>query len=109
MNLGHFPAGERVRLSLDLSKAQGVPFNRAWNIAMKHAHLRRNGPPRSERQAEDAEAIVFARQAFKRAYEGQPPERVDVIAAALLHALELLYDDSDYAEPTPIESLMDAA
>lgn len=109
MNLGHFPAGDRVRASLVSSKAAGLSFNRAWNIAMQDAHLRRNGHSLSERAQEDAEAIRFARQAFRRAYEGEPPIRQDQIARGLLHALEHMLDESEEAERRALEDLMEEA
>lgn len=109
MNFGHFPAGDRVRESLARSRIAGLSFTQAWNVAMGEAHLRRNGHPLTERQMEDAEAIKFARKAFRRAYEGHPPTAQDHAARGLLEALEFLYDQSVYADPTAIEQLMEAA
>lgn len=103
--IGHFPEGARVRESLVESRAEGLSFDRAWNRAMKDAHLRANGVPLSERRREVAVALVFARKAFRRAYEGVPPTREDILMSALAKAMELMLDDSVDAEPTRIELL----
>lgn len=106
--IGHFPEGVRVRESLACSRASGIGFDAAWNVAMQEAHLRANGVPLSSRRAEIAEALVFARKAFRRAYEGQERTREDVTAGNLLKAIEYMLDDSSDAELRQYEDLMAA-
>lgn len=110
MALGHFPEGERVRESLAASKREGIPFATAWEVAMRTAHLRRNGHPLSDRRKETADALRFARPAFERAYTGQPRTRQDMLAQALIHAMERLYDRDEREIPeAELRELMEAA
>lgn len=109
--IGHFPEGAQVRASLAASKLLGVPFPQAWEDALHGAHLRRNGVPLSFRREDVAEALTFARAAFERAYNGEPRNRQDRVAQALLHAMEKMLDDSDDAGVSrrELDDLMQAA
>lgn len=108
--IGHFPEGERVRELLAECKRRGLPFPEAWELAMHGAHLRRNGLPLSGRREDTAEALDFARAAFERAYTGKAQTRQDVLARALLHAMERLYDRDDRElDDSELRGLMEAA
>lgn len=106
--IGHFPEGELVRSSLASQRSAGVSFDSAWETAMHCAHLRPNGVPLSLRRMELAEALTFARGAFRRAYEGKPRTRQDVTAGNLLKAVEYMLDDSSEAQVRVYEDLMAA-
>lgn len=109
--IGHFPAGVEVRESLIRSRSRGLDFGPAWQIALHDAHLKPNGVPLSGRREEIAEALTFARPAFRRAYEGQPRTRQDVVAGNLLKVMEHLLDDSSDAgtRHSEVLDLMQAA
>lgn len=107
---GHFPEGAKVRELLAQARQRGLPFETAWELALHGAHLRRNGVPLSGRRAETAEALDFARAAFERAYAGMPETRQDLLARALLHAMERLYDRDEREIPVEeLRELMEAA
>lgn len=84
-------------------RADGLDFAAAWPRAMGEVRRLRRGGNHNERWALERDALSFARPAFQRAYDGEPPTRIDLIAAALAHAMDSLLDDSDYAEATPVE------
>lgn len=57
-----------------------------------------------------AEALTFARAAFERAYNGEPRNRQDRVAQALLHAMERMYEVQDREGLDPeLVQLMEAA
>lgn len=92
--------------ALRAGRDQGLSFELAWAAGIRDARRGRTLAHNGWREA--YLALGFAREAYRRAYEGEPPTRQDLIAAALQHALEHMLDDSDYAEPTLVQ-LMEAA
>ena len=106
MALGHFPEGEAMTDALTQAKLAGLRFSQGWKLGLGRA---RRGRSESNPHWLDAKTgLLFAREAFRRAYEGEEQTRQDVLARALLHAMEAMYDDSELAEATYVE-LMEAA
>lgn len=96
--IGHFPEGDVVTATLLRCRAMGLGFADAWRLAL---HAAQRGRSATNPRWVDAEmGLRFARSAFERAYTGQPVTRQDLVARALLHAMEALYDHSAVAEPT---------
>jgi hypothetical protein len=95
--IGRFPEGELVTRTLLRCRQMGLGFPDAWTLAL---HRAQRGRTPSNPHWVDAEmGLRFARSAFERAYEGRPVTRQDAVARALLHAMEAMYDDSEFAEP----------
>lgn len=104
-----FQEARRMTAMLAVARAAGRNFDHAWKDSI--AELR---PPRElvgryhSNWHATIKALNFARPAYRRAYYGEPPTAADSAAQTLAHAMESLYDDSDYAEPQFI-SLPEAA
>lgn len=92
--------------SLAESRRSGLDdFEDAWLVAM--ARLRAD--PWSRRSFADVEVgLLHAKQAFRRAYYGEPQTRGDSAAQALWEAMVNLYDWSGDAEATDYSELMAA-
>jgi hypothetical protein len=102
--IGHFPDGDIVTDVLIRCRRRGIGFDQAWTLALHKA--RRGRLATNPRWQESELALIFARPAFERAYEGQERTRQDVVATALLHAMEAMLDYSEAAQST---ALMEAA
>lgn len=94
--IGHFPEGEAVRDTLCRCKRMGLPFEDAWRLALHTAQGHRCDT--NPRWVDAQIGLLHASQAFRRAYEGEPPTRQDQVAKGLLDAMVNLYDDSEDAE-----------
>lgn len=112
--MSYFPEANIIERELLVARAAGQTFDLAWRAALRAVKAERH--PRAgygglaEARWKDVLAVFrFSRPAYERAYERKPPTRLDLIARALLHAIELMYDESEEVAPTAIEELMEAA
>lgn len=109
--IGHFPEGRRMTELLAAARLYEPDFDAAWRqalAAIRPKRMQERGRLR-EHWEETRTALRFARPAYRRAYYGEPPERQDMIAQALAHAMEAMYDDSEDAERRDLVGLMEAA
>lgn len=95
--LSGFSEGGRMVALLAAARRDGLGFDQAWASAL--LRIRRGRAHDNERWALASAAFRHYRDAWRRAYDREPPTPLDNAGAMLARAMEEMYDDSDYAEP----------
>lgn len=88
------------RLMVELlasARSEGLGFEAAWSEALRRIRHGRSGD--NERWALARNAFSHHKDAWRRAYDREPPTTLDNAGAALALAMEAMYDDSEFAEP----------
>ena len=91
--------GQMVEL-LACARREGLDFDAAWAKAM--LRIRRGRSADNERWALARNAFRHHKDAWRRAYDREPPTSLDNAGATLAKAMEGMYDDSEFAEPTEL-------
>jgi len=77
----------RITASLRESRERGLPFDRAWRKARRSLGPTPVGFVAARERAQLRAALTATRDAWRRAYVGEPPARPEVVAAILLDSL----------------------